>query len=195
MCLAPRADARSRPPPPRGWAPASRDGTLADVPEPTAPDDPADAEALARYATDLGDAVERAVPGWVERSVRRVLADQGIALDDAVAAATADAARRAADDAVPRVRSLLATDVDDQAGNPLAILRSVVTYPTAVLREAGARPVRRDEFAARNFPDDLYDLSPAAFADVDPDLHDPGLVWGAAKAHVHLARRRREGRR
>ena len=39
----------------------------------------------------------------------------------------------------------------------------------------------------RNFPDDVYDLSPATFADVDPALHEPGLVWGAAKAHVHLA--------
>ena len=26
-------------------------------------------------------------------------------------------------------------------------------------------------------------------------LHEPGLVWGAAKAHVVLARRRAEGRR
>jgi hypothetical protein len=50
--------------------------------------------------------------------------------------------------------------------------------------------VARDEFQIRNFPDDDYDLTPAAFADVDPAHHEPGLVWGAAKAHVHLARRR-----
>jgi hypothetical protein len=47
----------------------------------------------------------------------------------------------------------------------------------------------------RSFPDDVYDLTPASFADVDPALHEPGLVWGAAKAHVHLARRRRQGKR
>jgi hypothetical protein len=158
-------------------------------------DDPADAAALARYAADLGDALERAVPAWVDRSVRRVLEAQGIGVDGPLAAEIAGAAARAGDDAGPRVRALLATDVDEQAGNPLAILRSVVAYPTAVLRAAGARPVPRDEFAERNFPDDVYDLSPAAFADVDPALHEPGLVWGAAKAHVHLARRRREGRR
>ena len=46
-----------------------------------------------------------------------------------------------------------------------------------------------------SFPDDPYDLTPGSFADVDPSLHEPGLVWGAAKAHVVLARRRREGRR
>jgi hypothetical protein len=50
--------------------------------------------------------------------------------------------------------------------------------------------VPRDEFSVRSFPDDAYDLSPASFADVDPALHEPGLAWGAAKAYVHLARRR-----
>jgi hypothetical protein len=65
-----------------------------------------------------------------------------------------------------------------------------VPIATAVLREAGARPVARDEFGERSFPDDVYDLSPATWTDVDPALHEPGLVWGAAKAHVHLARRR-----
>ena len=45
------------------------------------------------------------------------------------------------------------------------------------------------------FPDDVYDLAPATFDDVSPDLHDPGLRWGAAKAHVHLKRRRAAGQR
>jgi hypothetical protein len=160
---------------------------------PTA-DDPADAAALARYATALADGIDLAIPGWVDRSVRRVLADQGFPVDDALAAAIGDAAGAARDDGAPRVRRLLATDIDDQAANPLAILRALVRYPTAVLRSAGARPVARDEFSERNFPDDDYDLSPATFAEVAPALHDPGLVWGAAKAHVHLARRRREGK-
>ena len=45
------------------------------------------------------------------------------------------------------------------------------------------------------FPDDLYDLTPGSFRDLDPALHEPGLEWGAAKAHVHLARRRAAGQR
>jgi hypothetical protein len=145
------------------------------VTEARTPDDPADAAALAGYADALAGALDAALPGWVDRSVRGVLA--------------------ARDEAMPRLRALLATDIDDQRTNPLAILRSLVPHLTAVLRSAGARPVARDEFAVRNFPDDVYDLTPASFADVDPALHDPGLSWGAAKAHVHLARRRREGRR
>jgi hypothetical protein len=64
-----------------------------------------------------------------------------------------------------------------------------------VLRAAGAPEPARDPFAAEAFPDDAYDLSPATWADVDPALHERGIVWGAAKAHVVLARRRREGKR
>jgi hypothetical protein len=158
-------------------------------------DDPEDAAALARHAARLADGIDGAIPGWVERSVRRVLADQGIEIDEATAGAIADAAAAARAEGTPRVRALLATDVDEQGTNPLSILRGLVRHPTAVLRSAGARPVARDAFAVRSFPDDVYDLAPAAFADVDPGLHEPGLVWGAAKAHVHLARRRREGRR
>jgi hypothetical protein len=50
--------------------------------------------------------------------------------------------------------------------------------------------VVRDKQQERLFPDDDYDLAPANFADVSPDLAEVGLVWGAAKAHTHLQRRR-----
>jgi hypothetical protein len=175
---------------------AARIGRVPDAADEHHPlDDPADAAALARYATALADGIEQAIPGWIERSVRRVLADQGIAVDDVVTARIADAGRAAREDGGRRVRALLSTDIDARTGNPLAVLRSLVPHATAVLEAAGAHPVARDEFGVRSFPDDVYDLSPASFADVDPALHEPGLLWGAAKAHVHLARRRREGKR
>ena len=63
---------------------------------------------------------------------------------------------------------------------------------TDVLRSAGVPPVVRDEMAESAFPEDLYDLSPATFADLAPELAEAGLVWGAAKAHVVLSRRRGE---
>jgi hypothetical protein len=158
-------------------------------------DDPADARALTQYATALADRIEEAIPGWIDRSVRRVLAGQGIAVDDVVTARIDDASRAARSEGGRRVRALLSSDIDAQAGTPLAVLRSLVPHATAVLESAGAHPVARDEFSVRSFPKDVYDLTPASFADVDPALHEPGLVWGAAKAHVHLARRRREGKR
>jgi hypothetical protein len=63
-----------------------------------------------------------------------------------------------------------------------------------VLADLGARPVQRDEFAERVFPDDVYGLSPAAFSDVSEDLVEPGIMWGAWKAKTVLDRRRSEGR-
>jgi hypothetical protein len=101
----------------------------------------------------------------------------------------------ATDDLGPRIRVLLATDVDDQRGNPLQVARELTSYATGVLRGAGVPPVVRDAEAERQFPDDDYDLTPASFADLDPRLAEIGIAWGAAKAHVVLRRRRREGRR
>ena len=109
------------------------------------------------------------------------------------------AGRAAAGQAVVEVegplRELLAQDPDEQRTNPLAIVRGAVRHPTAVLRAAGVPPAERDPHAERLFPDDDYDLTPGAFVDLDPTVHEPGLTWGAAKAHVILARRRAEGRR
>jgi hypothetical protein len=168
---------------------------MQDTPDPAgptdAPDDPGDAAALARYADDLAVTAEAVIAGWVERSVQAVLAAQGLALDAAGTEQLATAATAARDEGTARLRALLALDIDEQRTNPLSVLRALVRHPTGVLQAAGARAVARDEFAQRNFPDDVYDLTPAAFADVDPSLHEPGLLWGAAKAHVHLARRRR----
>lgn len=154
-------------------------------------DDPSDVERLDALATALADAIEVALPGWVERSV---VARAGLVGPDVRAAAT-DAGRRAATEVGAAMRALLAADVDEQRTSPLALLRQAVRYPTEVLRDAGVAPVRRDDFAERAFPDDVYDLAPATWSDIDASLHDRGIVWGAAKAHVVLARRRREGKR
>ena len=150
---------------------------------------------LAAVAEALAAAIEAALPGWVERSVGRVAgAFLGVVGAELRGAASA-AGERAAADVGAELRALLATDVDEQATNPLAVLRGAVRYPTAVLRDAGVPPVVRSEFEQRAFPDDDYDLTPATWSDIDPVLHEPGLMWGAAKAHVVLARRKIEGKR
>ena len=159
------------------------------------PDDPGDAAVLARYARDLADGIEAALAGWVVGCVERILVAYRGQIDPAERQAAEDAGLEAVGDIGPRVRALLLTDIDEQRTSPLALARDAVRYPTAVLERAGVPPVERDPFTVRQFPDDLYDLTPASFTDLDPALHDPGLTWGAAKAHVHLARRRREGRR
>lgn len=155
-----------------------------------------DLAALTRYATSLADAVEAALPGWVVTTVRRVYrAQMAVVAPAAVHAEAEQVGAAAAADIGPRVRALLITDIDEQTTNPLSIVRTATRYPTEVLRRAGVPPVDRDATAQLQFPDDVYDVTPAFFADLDPELHEPGLIWGAAKAHVHLARRRAEGRR
>lgn len=155
-----------------------------------------DLQALARYAEELADGVQAALPGWVERSVERVHVEKLLRRPSAeVRDAATRAGLEAAADVGGRVHALLALDIEQQRTGPLALIRQAVPYPTEVLRTAGVPPVERDQFAARQFPDDVYDLAPTSFGELAPDLQEIGLVWGAAKAHVHLSRRRAEGQR
>ena len=148
-------------------------------------------ELLRRYGEELTDAVEAAIGPWVAAAVRsRLGRPPDPAIIDAADAA-ADAARRQVTGAL---RALTALDIDDQWTNPLAIIRSATAHPTAVLRSAGVAPVDRDVHDARINPDDVYALAPAAFADLGERVHDAGLRWGAAKAHVHLERRKERNR-
>ena len=139
------------------------------------------------YGAALADTVEDVLVGWVVRCVRRFRFD----LDD-----EAQMAGLAAREAVGLgLRALLATDIDEQRSNPLAVLRAAVQFPTAVLSAAGVAPVRREPFAVNAFPQDVYDLSPATWSDIDPQLQDAGIAWSAWKAHEFLRRRRDEGKR
>ena len=141
------------------------------------------------HATALADAIEVALPRWVERAVTRILvAWQGGPPEGAVAEAARDAGRRAAAEVGAEVRALLGADIDEQWTTPLSLLRNAVRYPTAVLEDAGVPPVERDPIQVRLLPGDIYDLSPASFADVDPSLAEPGMLWGAAKALAHRRR-------
>jgi hypothetical protein len=144
------------------------------------------------YGAALADGIEAALPGWVEACVSRVMAGARRPMDDEVRTLTATAGLQARDEVGPKVRALLDVDIDEQATTPLAIIRSTaVRYPTEVLQRAGVPPSARDAFAVSAFPDDLYDLAPASFADLSPGLAEAGLAWGAAKAFEHKRRHAR----
>jgi hypothetical protein len=140
---------------------------------------------LADHGAALADAVIAAVPAWVERAVVSVA---GPRLTDEAAAA----GERAVAELAPRLRALLAADVDEQRANPLMLVREVARYPTEVLRAAGVPARPRASFEEEHFPGDEYGLVPMTWRDVDESLHEPGLVWGALKARAHLARHRSE---
>ena len=150
----------------------------------------ADLQALQRHAMALADGIEGALGPWVARCVRARIEDSGGVFTAEVRDRAAAAGRAAVEVTIPRIRALLALDIDAQRTGPLAIVRTAVVFPTEVLRSAGVPPVERDESARSMFPEDDYDLTPASFAELDPALTEAGIVWGAAKAHVHLVRRR-----
>jgi len=152
-----------------------------------------DLEALANYAMALADGIERAIEPWVTRSVENVCVHAGVMVTGNLRQKARIAGAEATAEIAPQVRALLMRDIDEQRGGPLELLRRVVRWPTEVLRDAGVPAVHRDESAKAMFPEDVYDLTPGSFRDIDPALHEPGLEWGAAKAHVHLARRRAAG--
>jgi hypothetical protein len=136
---------------------------------------------LAAYARDLADTIDAALAPWVEAAVGR----RASGLDGAAATA----GERCRLELGPKIRSLLDTDIDEQRSTPLALLRHASRYATSVLSDAHVAPAPRDEFARRVEPDDVFDLSPATWADFGDAVGQAGLVWGAAKAHVHLRRR------
>lgn len=133
---------------------------------------------LRTQGEELAEAVLAAVPGWVQRCVDRF----AVGLD------TRDAGRDAVAAIGPPLRALLTADVDDQRTNPLAIVRNAVRFPTTVLRDADVAVPPRSSFDVEHFPDDPYGLVPMTWRDIDESLHEPGIVWGAAKAMAHRRR-------
>lgn len=153
-----------------------------------------DDELLADAGERLLDDVSRAFEPWFVRVVSTVLGDwrQGSLSDDEVTAIDR-AAEAASAAALPRLADLVRADVDDQWTTPLQVVRSATVHGNEVLAGYGVPAVVRDAMDERLAPLDVYGLEPAALADLDPELQTIGLVWGAAKAKAHLARRRSDG--
>jgi hypothetical protein len=145
---------------------------------------------------EAGDAivagVERELPGWVERSVTRILDAWGRTSAEARARAerdAVDAGRAAAARVTDELRALFALDPEHQRSTPLELVRHAYREPTAVLAAAGIPPVERDEFAERAWPDDTYGLVVHGLGDLGDDALAPlQLAWGMAKAKVVRAR-------
>jgi len=142
-------------------------------------------EQLLKYADRLVVAVTQAVPAWAVWHLER-LGGSG-RWDQAELEAVG---ARARDAAVARLRNLLSCDIDEQSSTPLSVLASIVAAPTEFLQVAGVAPIARDPFDAARDPGDLYGLIPRTWSDLGDEVADAGMTWGAAKAYVHLARRR-----
>lgn len=147
---------------------------------------------LPEPASDLLDAAAASAPAWLRRVTEQACRTGGVDPTPhatEIATMSDHAATRLVDD----LSELLGTDVDDQRTTPLSLCRTATRAATALLGSLGVPPpARNDPFTA---VDDPYGLAPAAWVDVAPELHEPGLRWGTWKAMTVLRRRREEGLR
>lgn len=153
-----------------------------------------DVEVTETYSRALLEAVIAGTPGWIDRAMTAVIAEQrGV---------TSAQDRQRIDSAVEsvvrtvrmRLSQLLALDVDAQNMNPLAVLRGSTSAATEALREMGLHEVQRDEYDRTSLPDDDFAIGPFAWRDLGEDAHEAGITWGAWKAATILSRRREEGK-
>lgn len=155
-------------------------------------DDPELLERLRVAGEAIIDGVIREVPGWVVRSVDRIIDAWGRLTE-----AEFETARTGAQHLGPAVAARIAgelgalfgTDPADQRSTPLNIVRSAYREPTGLLEQFGIPGVVRDAFDERNAPADEYDLSPRSLSDLgDPALGPVLLAWGMTKARILQAR-------
>lgn len=139
------------------------------------------------HATALADAIDEGFVPWFVGAVR-ARAEQAGAWSASLEEQAQAVAEEAHTGVMADLRALLAADIDDQRTTPLSILRAAVPAATAVLAAAGVAPVERDPHQRDRFPDDAYDLTPAAFADLGDRVGQAGITWGAAKAFAHKQR-------
>jgi len=143
------------------------------------------------YSARLLQSVTAVAATWATRLIDDRLSADGL-LDNVTEESRRSVVAEVERLAVDGLRQLLELDAEQQRSNPLAVLRAATAPVSGLLASAGARPVERDEFDRRSFPDDVFGLAPATWADIDPSLLEPGIEWGAWKAATIIGRRRTE---
>src|SRR5262249_37415965 len=139
-------------------------------------------------AARILEGVEQHAASWVLRAVTNILDAWGRLDTAAYVAAIAharDAGIVAAERVAAELAAFFATDVGDQRTTPLAIVRSLRIEPTNVLVAAGVRPVERDPYDQRAFPDDIYGIVPKDLGELgDEELGAALIAWGLGKSGV-----------
>ena len=153
---------------------------------------PADID-IESVARDLHQAAVAATPEWVQGCIAQVTVRQGIAWPDDADVWVESAVERAVAFVDTQLGDLLGTDIDQQRTTPLSIFRDAVRFPVEVLHQIGAEPAHRGDMSRWAFPNDPFGITPGNLADVGATVSTAGVMWGAAKAGLHLSRRRAEG--
>ena len=145
---------------------------------------------LESATADLIAAIDAATHEWLVRCVMKTYVQQlgtpRLEVEEKLLVAAQLAAEQGRAYVAAELTRELSKDVDEQRVNPLQVLRNAVAFPTRVLLEFGVPTVTRDEMDSR--------MMPAHWTDVHESLLEPVVIWGAAKAHKVLQRRREEGK-
>lgn len=141
-----------------------------------------DEQKFTQYGQVLYDAISKAIRPWLNDQVlHRVMV-----LDDEMA----EAIEISAVQVEKSIAELAAADVDTPLSGPLERIRQGVEPLNAMLDQRGVEPPLRNAMDKQMRPGDHHALGPMTFRDLGDTVHDAGISWGAAKAHLHLQRRR-----
>ena len=88
------------------------------------------------------------------------------------------------------IAELVDADPDAPLSGPLERIRRTVVPVNEFLQRRDVPKPMRNTMDVEMHPEDLYDLGPMTFRDLGDEVHDAGITWGAAKAHLHLKRHR-----
>lgn len=144
-----------------------------------------DDEKFAQYGQLLNAAVCEAVRPWLVRELTIRVGEIDGELAERIEGTALEVERSIAE--------LVAADVDEPLSGPLERIR-VATQPlNDELERRGVAPPARNPVDQQMRPLDRYELGPMTFRDLSEAMHEAGITWGAAKAHLHLARHRAPG--
>lgn len=147
--------------------------------------DASDEAKFLNHGQRLHRAISGAIRPWLDAVIETRIANTSIAdqLDE-----TLDEITLAVDRSITE---LINADVDQPLSGPLERIRREVEPLNDLLDRLGVSPPHRDAVDVQMRPADRHALGPMTFRDLGDDVHEAGITWGAAKAHLHLQRRQR----
>lgn len=144
-----------------------------------------DDEKFHAYGQQLLTGVSSSIRGWLNTTISNRLGEATFDHD------LQRELEQVSCDVEQSITTLVNADVDEPLSGPLERIRRAVEPLNDALENRGAPQPARDPVEAAMRPADQYALGPMTFRDLGDDVHEAGIAWGAAKAHLHLQRRRR----